>query len=488
MAREDGDKDQLAPGIDAAIKRRGLLRFGTLVTALTGASAMSAIGANSALAAPGDKTAPNTYVPIAEKGSPSGVASLDGNAKILPTQLPDLSATITAEGSKTFPTISGENLFSGRQQVVRQAMALPTGVSTHRAFDATLENRNTEATATPTTIVTQAVRARIQHGSASVNARGSNVGVSSIVDVIGTADNGNEHAALFGVVRMGSDIKPANGKVWVADLGAHSSLAGVQPQLLTGVTLFLNNYYNGAPVEGPSVGFAAVTKRGAGPAASGAGHNLAETYPNDIGVAVVGKSRSGGMDTPGWRKGVQVGGYASGWMAEGESSMLETGIEVRDYTMQGLYVHSPHGSSPTAPAARFGGNVDLNNGAQIRGYKADGITKTMLVCVNSTGQAVLGQNGTPTVAAGTSIEFQTSGGTMLTVGSSSLTVGDGKTLSFGTTNGTKIGATSAQKLAFFGSTPIERPSGTPAAAIDAVTTQALVNDLRSKLITLGLIG
>lgn len=88
-----GNKNPATPQINTDVKRRWILRFGTLVTALTGASAMSAIGANSAQAGPGDKPSPNTYVPIAEKGSPSGVASLDGNARILPTQLPDLSAT-----------------------------------------------------------------------------------------------------------------------------------------------------------------------------------------------------------------------------------------------------------------------------------------------------------------------------------------------------------------------------------------------------------
>lgn len=93
MARKIANKDQAASQSDTGVKRRGLLRFGTLVTAITGASAISAIGANSAQAAPIDKTSPNTYVPIAEKGAPSGVASLDVNAKILPTQLPDLSAT-----------------------------------------------------------------------------------------------------------------------------------------------------------------------------------------------------------------------------------------------------------------------------------------------------------------------------------------------------------------------------------------------------------
>lgn len=73
------------------MKRRGLLKLGTLVTALTGASTMSAIAAN---AAPGDKPTPNTYVPTAEKGAASGVATLDVGAKIPSTQLPDLTPII----------------------------------------------------------------------------------------------------------------------------------------------------------------------------------------------------------------------------------------------------------------------------------------------------------------------------------------------------------------------------------------------------------
>jgi hypothetical protein len=72
------------------------------MTALTGASAMSAINANSAQAGPGDKTAPATYVPISEKGAPSGVATLDAASKILPAQLPDFSATYVGKGSLVF--------------------------------------------------------------------------------------------------------------------------------------------------------------------------------------------------------------------------------------------------------------------------------------------------------------------------------------------------------------------------------------------------
>lgn len=63
---------------------------------------------------------------------------------------------------------------------------------------------------------------------------------------------------------------------------------------------------------------------------------------------------------------------------------------------------------------------------------------------------------------------------------------DGRNIGIGSGSGTVFGASSS-KMGFYGATAVARPSGTPAAAIDAATTQALVNDLRAKLITLGLI-
>ena len=93
MAGKSGRKHQSTSRNDVEVERRGLFRFGTLVAAFTGASAISAIGANSAQAAPGDKNSPNNYVPVAEKGAASGVATLDIESKIPATQLPDLSAS-----------------------------------------------------------------------------------------------------------------------------------------------------------------------------------------------------------------------------------------------------------------------------------------------------------------------------------------------------------------------------------------------------------
>lgn len=75
------------------LQRRGILKFETLITALTGASAVSAVGASGASAAPGDKNQTTSYVPIAEKGAASGVATLDAGAKIPSAQLPDMSGS-----------------------------------------------------------------------------------------------------------------------------------------------------------------------------------------------------------------------------------------------------------------------------------------------------------------------------------------------------------------------------------------------------------
>lgn len=76
------------------LERRGILHLGTLITIFTGASAVTTLGASSAHALPGDKNSPMAYVPTAEKGVASGVATLDLESKIPHVQLPDLTATI----------------------------------------------------------------------------------------------------------------------------------------------------------------------------------------------------------------------------------------------------------------------------------------------------------------------------------------------------------------------------------------------------------
>lgn len=103
------------------VKRRGLIRFGTLVTAFTGVSAISALGASAASAAPNDKNPSTAYVPTAEKGAASGVATLDTGAKIPATQLPDISATILAKIKSAKPYISVDDMIQAGDSTIAYA-------------------------------------------------------------------------------------------------------------------------------------------------------------------------------------------------------------------------------------------------------------------------------------------------------------------------------------------------------------------------------
>ena len=75
-----------------------------------------------------------------------------------------------------------------------------------------------------------------------------------------------------------------------------------------------------------------------------------------------------------------------------------------------------------------------------------------------------------------------------TAGTHTLTFDDNRNIVLGSTTGTRIGTATNQKLGFFNATPVVQPSATPVDATDLATALTLVNDLKSKLVTLGLIA
>jgi hypothetical protein len=60
-------------------------------------------------------------------------------------------------------------------------------------------------------------------------------------------------------------------------------------------------------------------------------------------------------------------------------------------------------------------------------------------------------------------------------------------LSKGNDDGTVLGQGASEKIGFYGVTPVVQAS-IAAAGTDAATTQALANDLRTKLVALGLVA
>lgn len=69
-----------------------------------------------------------------------------------------------------------------------------------------------------------------------------------------------------------------------------------------------------------------------------------------------------------------------------------------------------------------------------------------------------------------------------------LRLGDGSDIVLGAGRGSKIGTATTQKIGFFNAAPVARPEATPPEATDLATALTLVNDLRAKLLRLGLIG
>lgn len=119
--------------------------------------------------------------------------------------------------------------------------------------------------------------------------------------------------------------------------------------------------------------------------------------------------------------------------------------------LQGDYTNS---STLNLQGAGFGGNATLSLG----------VASSLFNLADSTGTSILYAN------------------------KDLLNLKDGLPLNVGTTNGSTIGASTSQKIGFHGATPTVQLTGTPAAATDLPTALALVNDLRTKFITKGLIA
>lgn len=69
-----------------------------------------------------------------------------------------------------------------------------------------------------------------------------------------------------------------------------------------------------------------------------------------------------------------------------------------------------------------------------------------------------------------------------------LSLTDGAGINTGTTTGLKVGTATSQKLGFFNNTPVVQPTATPADATDLASALTLINDLKAKLISLGLVA
>jgi len=218
----------------------------------------------------------------------------------------------------------------------------------------------------------QGIRSGISYGYPGVPATGTVHSSTFDLAVAGAGSDWNEYTPIFAALRY--DIGDGfwqttgpTGRGWLTDFNVHGPV-GVQPDLLNGITLFYNNYYNGSPSHSPGGGIWIVTKKGAGGATTDI-HSAANTYPVDVGLGIVGASYAGAPGK-GFEKAIQIGGYGSGWMESG-TSMIGTGIDMRDFANYGLYIHDRNASG-TGPAIAVADNAgDVGVGTTSPGQKLE---------------------------------------------------------------------------------------------------------------------
>ena len=167
-------------------------------------------------------------------------------------------------------------------------------------------------------------------GPAGINPKGSALGISSNVVIAGSGHVNNETSNWFGVARADN---AAQNSIWFTDFNVHGPI-GAQPGLLTGINMFMGNYYNGSPSRANSYAFCVATKPQGGGGGSAA-HSAATMYKLDYGIGIQGYAGTIGSPTRGFEVGVNIGGSGSNWVPSG-SSKIGTGIKLSDIEATGI--------------------------------------------------------------------------------------------------------------------------------------------------------
>lgn len=187
-------------------------------------------------------------------------------------------------------------------------------------------------------------------GDESTPTRGTIHGAS--IRVIGensSADDHNETASLY---LMLAHKPTAKGRLWGIDQHVVGP-KGVTCDLLVGHSMLCSRWDAGVS---PNGGFGQTIATGCYPGFYDEfGMTSSDrTYPLEAGLVINGWSGTADQVTKeaGWKRGILIGGVQGAWYDPDFnqiSSIIGTGIEIRDFNVAGIYIHSPIANS-NAPA------------------------------------------------------------------------------------------------------------------------------------------
>ena len=250
---------------------------------------------------------------------------------------------------------------------VLQRVTLPTGTglgagASYRPFQF---QQTITATDLNNTNALIGLDSNVTYGDAATAGTGTAHALTGDILINGQNTTTEEFAVLAGSIKFAGNPFPfaTPGRMWLTDLRGHGPI-GIQPNLLSGENVLLNNYYNGTPTRG-SAGISINTYPGIG---SGAPQNAALNYPIDAGLVIAGAAGdpAGTKNSrQGFTTGIRLGGAGVAWDGIA-SSRIGTGISMTDYETAGIVIGAPFtaatpiGINITGATLTYG--IDLKSG------------------------------------------------------------------------------------------------------------------------------
>ena len=218
----------------------------------------------------------------------------------------------------------------------------------------------------PLDLVPTGLISRLEYGQSGTPAVGTGHATTIEVEIEGSANTSNEIAASMGWSKAKNASQASQ---WFTDWSLHGPVAA-QPGLLSGVTMLVNNHYNGACVRGGgrTYAFGAITKQNSG------GNNQGDvaTYKLTYGFGVHGYccDAGGANARRGWDYGMLIGSFGASWSGS-SASKIGTGIRIDDVEDFGIDIKDPAtgtasanvtGIAFTNSVRPFNPGIDLSTG------------------------------------------------------------------------------------------------------------------------------
>jgi hypothetical protein len=272
-------------------------------------------------------------------GGGAGDMLLGTNQTVTSTKTFDTGGKIVMQGTPTnlyiHPSDTVDTTTSGYPLKIEETITTtPTTSAPDMAALLVDATYNATQVTDPFDLTYTGIQSTLKYGT-SGSPKGTVSSFTSTLDIQGSGSTSNEFVNYFGWQRAqnGSQVRH-----WFTDWNLHGPI-GTQPNMLTGINMLINNYYNGSPSGHSSYGMSIMTAPATGGGATAA-HLAATSYKLDFGIGVQGYGGTAASPTTGYDIGLKIGGTNVAWITS-VASKITTGIKLIDIESTGIDLGEP---------------------------------------------------------------------------------------------------------------------------------------------------